>query len=455
MSTATQLTPDLATPAAAYHRLLEQPSLLEASVEALGAAQATRRLRFGGRPIVTSLRPNLVGRAEYRAAMRAAAAVYGAAQRLEQAVVVDPVLRAELALNPWEERVALASPDLRNPLPTARLDGFLGRDIRFVELNGEQPAGMAFQDEAVLACDGLPVMRAFRARHRVSAPPLRRAHLAAVLRSFRHWGGRHIPSVAIVDWDGVPTVDEFTLFAEYFRSQGVPTTVCDPRQLALRRGRLYADGVPVDLVYRRALICELEARPDDSRALVDACISGATCVVSSFRAKLLHKKLSFAMLSDERFAGLYSPAQRVAIARHVPWTRRLADGATTKGGAPIGDLLAYVADHRRSLVVKPNDDYGGHGVILGWTVGQAEWEAAIAEAAETPHVVQERVAVPQDLYPIVADGAAHFVTRTAGFDPFVFHGRASGAICRLSGGGLQNVTAGAASFVPTYVVEEP
>lgn len=453
MSTMTEVMPDVAAPVTAYHALLRQPSLLEASVEALEQARASRRLRFGDRPIIESLRPNFVRRREYRAAMRAASVIYGASRRLEKAIVADSRLRGELALDPWEERMALASPDLHHPSPTVRLDGFLVRGyIRFVEFNGEQPAGMAFQDEAVRAYDGLPVMQAFRERHAVRTPPLREAQLRTVLRAFRHWGGRGAPSVAIVDWAGVPTTDEFELFRSFFQSRGVPTTVCDPRQLTLHRGRLYADGIPVDLVYRRALMSELQARPDDARALVEACVNGAACFVSSFRAKLLHKKLSFAMLSDERFADLYSAVQRQAIARHVPWTRQLADGATTKGQTRIADLLAFVAANRHSLVLKPNDDYGGHGVVLGWTVGQGEWEAAIAAAVKSPHVVQERIELPQDPFPILAAGQVELASRTAGFDPFVFHGRAFGAMCRLSGSGLQNVTAGQASFVPTYLV---
>jgi hypothetical protein len=40
-------------------------------------------------------------------------------------------------------------------------------------------------------------------------------------------------------------------------------------------------------------------------------------------------------------------------------------------------------------------------------------------------------------------------------DPYLFEGRPSGCLTRLSSSALLNVTAGAGSVVPTYVVEGP
>ncbi len=32
------------------------------------------------------------------------------------------------------------------------------------------------------------------------------------------------------------------------------------------------------------------------------------------------------------------------------------------------------ASNREQLVLKPNDEYGGKGIVLGWEVDDAEWE---------------------------------------------------------------------------------
>ena len=219
------------------------------------------------------------------------------------------------------------------------------------------------------------------------------------------------------------------------------THICDPRALELRRGRLYAQGNAVNLVYRRVLTSELLARGDDTRVLRDAYVTGAACVVNSFRAKLLHKKMSFALLSDPRYARLYTPAQRAAIRRHIPWTRRVRP-----------EMAEDIARRRKNLVLKPNDEYGGKGVILGWTASQSEWEAAIQTATTHRYVVQESVPIPHEPFPVVLDGL-RYLDLMVDLDPYLFDGRPGGFMTRVSAAALLNVTAGAGSVVPTFVVE--
>src|SRR4029450_12120498 len=91
-------------------------------------------------------------------------------------------------------------------------------------------------------------------------PPL----LAALLESYREWGGRASPPVvAIVDWKEVPTWTEFELLRDAFLFEGAPTPICDPRELSFEGGVLRAGGQPIDLVYRRVLINDLIARADE------------------------------------------------------------------------------------------------------------------------------------------------------------------------------------------------
>ncbi len=441
-------------PLAVYHGLLEDARLAEASVEHLRRAQQRQGLAFGDRPVSIALRPNLLSRERHAASVAAALAVRSALDRLERALLADGALRAQLDLDPEEERLALADPGCRSSSSSARLDSFFAGQVRYVEYNAESPAGMAYEDKIAEVFAALPVMRAFRRRYRLRAQPVRARQLASLLRAFGEWGRAEWPAIAIVDWSGLPTAAEFEMFRAFFESRGVPTVICDPRQLELRRGRLHADGRAVNLVYRRILTSELLAAPEAARPLLDAYTSGAACVVNTFRAKLLHKKMSLALLSDERNAHLYTQAQRRAIERHVPWTRRVADGATTRHSKPVPDLLLHCAERRQELVLKPNDEYGGRGVVLGWTVDQEEWERSLREAAAQPFVVQEAVEVPREPFPMVLDGI-ELLDLAIDMDPYLFDGRPRGCLTRLSSSALLNVTAGAGSIVPTFVVEGP
>jgi len=301
---------------------------------------------------------------------------------------------------------------------------------------------MAYSDNLAAVFAGLPVMKAFRKSFPGRFPPTRRPQLQSMLRAFRQWGKGAKPVIAIVDWEGLPTAPEFEMFKAYFEDAGVTTLICDPRALELRRGELYVGSTAVNLVYRRVLTSELLARADETRALRDAYVAGGVCVVNSFRAKLLHKKMSLALLSDPRYERIYSASQRAAIHRHIPWTRRVRP-----------ELAEEIAHRRETLVLKPNDEYGGKGVVLGWTVEQAEWEATIDVATTQSYVVQEAVEIPRVAFPVVLDGTLHFLDLAVDLDPYVFNGRPGGFMTRVSAAALLNVTAGAGSVVPTFVLE--
>ncbi|TMF96700.1 MAG: hypothetical protein E6I05_00540 [Chloroflexi bacterium] len=430
-------------PVAAFHGLLDDERLAASSAEALVEGQRARRLTFGERPLCVAIRPQLLTRRRYEQAVSAAEGVAAALASLERAVLEDADLRAELGLETEEERLAMADPGFKFSSPSVRLDSFFADEVRFVEYNAESPAGMAYSDNLTAVFARLPVMKAFRKLFRGRFIPTRRRQLRAMLHAFKQWGGSATPVIGIIDWEGLPTAPEFEMFKAFFEEAGIKTVICDPRALEFRRGKLYAQGAAVNLVYRRVLTSELLARGDGTRALREAYMAGAVCVVNSFRAKLLHKKMSLALLSDDRYQRLYTPAQRIAIQRHIPWTRRVRP-----------ELAEEIARRRETLVLKPNDEYGGKGVVLGWTVDQAEWESAIDVATTQSYVVQEAVEIPRVPFPVALDGI-RYLDLAVDLDPYLFNGRAGGFMTRVSAAALLNVTAGAGSVVPTFVIEGP
>jgi uncharacterized circularly permuted ATP-grasp superfamily protein len=179
----------------------------------------------------------------------------------------------------------------------------------------------------------------------------------------------------------------------------------------------------------------------------------AVCLVNPPASKILHKKASLAVLTDERNAHLFDADTRALVQACVPWTRVVEERRTVTVGGQV-DLVSYVLQHRDRFVLKPNDDYGGAGIVLGWTVDQATWEAAVARALEAPYVVQERVAIASEPYPGWHEGGLQVLDRMIDTAPFVTYGTAvDGMLTRLSTAALLNVTAGGGSQVPAFVVE--
>jgi hypothetical protein len=66
-------------------------------------------------------------------------------------------------------------------------------------------------------------------------------------------------------------------------------------------------------------------------------------------------------------------------------------------------------------------------------------------------VVQERVPIPEEPFPIFEGGALDFVSLKVNVNPFYVAGQTVGAVTRASRSSVINVSAGGGS-VPTFVV---
>ncbi len=440
-----------------YHGLLT-PDVARETQAQLDDQLRRRGLFFGARPLTTVLRPRFLTPAHYRHLQAALRPVLAAFDKAYRAALADAGIRAQFGLTEREEELIQADPGFAAPSPTGRLDTFYlpeTGELKLVEYNAETPAAPAYNDALSEVFLALPVMRRFLRRYQVRPLPARHFVLHELLDAYERWGrDSGPPRIAVLDWREVPTYSEHLLFVDYFRAQGVEALTADPRAVEYRDGKLYADDLPVNLIYKRVLINELVDRGGLDHPVVRAVREGAVCMVNPFRCKLLHKKASLAVLSDERNAALFSGEERVAIAAHIPWTRRVAERHTEYEGREV-DLVPFILERRERLVLKSNDEYGGKGIVLGWQTAPEDWERAVRIALAEPFVAQERVAVPSEPYPSLIDGALTIFDRIQDTAPFVHDGAyVDGCLTRLSTEALVNVTAGGGSTVPTLLVEE-
>jgi hypothetical protein len=441
-----------------YHKLLEDAEVAESSRRMLDEGLERSKLIFGGRRLSPYLRPHFVTEQDFARVTRICETVWSAIQKVKDAAVADPSVLDELGLTEIERGLVAIDPGYRAVSPTARLDSFLTDEaFSFVELNGESPAGIAYADAAYEIFSGLPVMRRFAERYNLRTFNGRALMLETLLEAYREFAGASAkgkPSIAIVDLKGLPTQKEFELFREYFESQGHPAAICSPDELEFTGGRLRCGDFEIDIVYKRLLVNEYLPIMSEHPALLDACRAGAVCLVNNFRSKMIHKKALFAVLTDERHAGLFTAEEREAVGRHVPWTRMVREGRTDKAGAEI-DLLDYVRRNSGRLVLKPNDDYGGHGIYIGWNCDAAAWDDAMQAAlANGDYLVQERVKTARETFPaLMDDGSVVFAEQLVDLDPLLFNGRVGSAFTRLSSTELANVSSGG-GMVPTFIIGE-
>ena len=426
-----------------YHKTLELDEGLTAEFFArLKTMMRERRLLYGSREIGVALRPHLLTRRQYATLRYSSEVLAQAFEKVASTLLSEPARMQTVGLTEREARLALVEPKQSGSTKTSRLDGFIhGHEVRFVEYNAENPSSLTDQTglNEILLEVGAMRDAAMRYELRQFAPAKHLLHM--LLNTFREWGGTSIPNIAILDWHGLPTAHEFVALQEFFASHDVPAVICAPEQLTYENGKLRCDAFPIDLVYKRVIINELLADCEDSHPLIRAYIAGDVCLVNSFRCKIIHKKAAFELLSDETNASWFTAREREVIRRTVPWTRRLTERKTGHRGREV-DLIEHVRQHRSQFVVKPNDDYGGRGISFGDRATASEWEAVLSQALAGDYVVQEKVELRTEVFPVFDESGWAFQPMYVDRNPFLFDGRAEGALVRLSDSPVVNVTSG-------------
>ncbi len=441
-----------------YHQLLEDFDLAESSRLALDEGLEDAKLIFGGRRLSPYLRPHFVTEADWNRVVEICETVWSALQKVKDAAIADEAILDELGITEIEKDLVAIDPKYKQVSPSARLDSFLTENsYSFVELNGESPAGIAFADSATEIFKSLPVMQKFAERYSVQGFEGSSKLLDVLLKCYTEFIGQKIeekPTIAIVDLKDLPTVKEFELFRDFFQANGYTAFICSPDELVFDGKHLLYKEVVINIVYKRLLVNEYLPIMASQPALLNAYRAGAVCLVNNFRSKIIHKKAVFAVLTNEKYAHLFDEAELAAIAAHVPWTRKFRDEETENAGEKI-NLVEWTRANKGKLVLKPNDDYGGHGIYIGWASTDEEWEKAIHAALENgDYLVQERVQTSKELFPMVdAAGNWELLEQLVDLDPLLYNGLVGSAFTRLSSSELANVSSGG-GMVPTFIIKE-
>jgi uncharacterized circularly permuted ATP-grasp superfamily protein len=396
---------------------------------------------FNGATIPFVLMPHFISPGQLRRVKHSVEHLCRVLDRFCDAYPHDAQLRDELGVSPEEDSLIRIEPGYPRPMRICRLDAFLhGYDVKFLEFNADSPAGIGYTDilhEGLTTSIDLPKVRQeFDTAYTPMLPELMGTLTHAYTLS-KHPDFPETPRIALIDVDDAPAVPEFRIICEAARRHGLDATHATLNDLSYDGSTLHVHNEPVHVVYRRALLEDL-----DQADLVAAARDGRVTIVNPFRARVANNKKLLALFQDPRFAHLIEGDEKEVVEKTVPWTRILRPGRVTYGTWTI-DLLPFIADNREKLVLKPASSYGGRHVWLGMETDQARWEEIIATHADSADfIVQEYVPVPEEMFPTIEDGHVQMRLKRFNINPFGIGGRHAGSITRISDRAVINVSAG-------------
>ncbi|MEK7275871.1 MAG: hypothetical protein AAB427_00845, partial [Chloroflexota bacterium] len=209
--------------------------------------------------------------------------------------------------------------------------------------------------------------------------------------------------------DGIAELDPLI---EYFGQIQPETKIvhADPSELYVRSGEVWYEDTKVDLGYRDYEVRDLIQMEKEEGLDIKPMkiLFRENRIVSSLVGDFDHKS-TWEVLTDPRFTEKYFTAEdRHYFKRHVLWTRMLRERRTTDPEGETMDLLDFTRKNQDILVIKPNRSYGGDRVLLGPSVSEGEWGAAIEESlsGQEAWVVQRLARISVNEFPVVApDGS--------------------------------------------------
>lgn len=438
----------------AFHgHIAKNLSAADAQLDEFVGQQRERKLLFGDRPLTYSLRPAFLTEKTHNEIQDVVYLIRQAIIKIASAHFNTKDAIDELGLTPEEIELCAIPTNIIRLSATARMDAFITSDsFKFVELNAESPAGVGYIHKLSKLYYEMPIFQDFIKEYPVRfVSPLE--HLVAgLLRTYHEEfeGKEDKPSFCIVDFLDIPTIHEFHIVRDYLENLGFPCEIADPRNLEIRDGWIYANGRKIDILYRRLLMNEFMSIRGDCEAYEEGYRTQKTCYLNSFRTKLVHKKSVFSFLTDPKYTNILNTLELQTIRQHIPWTRRVRDINTTYRGKTI-NLLDYTLKHRTQFVLKPNDEYGGKGVLLGFATSESDWAEGLKYGLANGYVVQEVVEISREPFMLKGANGWETVPTVVDLDPYLNGSLMGGCLVRTSTSNLANVTAGGGSM-PAFIL---
>ncbi len=410
------------------------------------------------KPFPTFLKPYFVDNAHRKNIAAATKTIVKCVEKVGKAYIEDGnKFEGLIHLDGRLLELSMVNPMYPSYQVMVRLDVFMNPysgAIKFLEFNCGDPSGMGWNDAMLKIFLALPAVKELSKKYKLHADPLLKTHLNALLKKYEEYCAakktkpKDKPFFAITMWKGSTVLSDDELIVDYIKSRGYDSVLADPNEFNYdgKQLTLKGSGQVVDVIYRDAITDFIKDQfwPNCKDTVIQAYRDGNVCFVNPVRAATGDFKTLPAIVTDPRFAKLFTAAERKATAEYVPWTRMFREEKTDFHGKEV-DLISYVRGNKDSFVLKPNVGYGGFGIYLGRDKTQAEWEEGVQKAITPPaeYAVQEFVEIPTDPFPIMEDGVLKgFEKKNVNINFWCHGGTFAGAFNRGSSSNIINVHQG-------------
>lgn len=336
-------------------------------------------------------------------------------------------------------------------LPIARIDIFFNEDdysFKFCEFNADGTSAMNEDRELNIALSKTRAFKKFEKKFNVKTYDLFNSWVREFAKIYSTCKEKtDNPHIAIVDFiHGAPET-EFEQFREAFINHGYSCEICNITDLTYENGILYSpDGNKIDVIYRRAVTCDIMEHYDEVLPFINAVKDNAVCLIGDFKTQVIHNKIVFKILHCDMTKDFLTDDEASFIEEHIPYTVSL-----TNETCKINDVL----NTKDGWVIKPEDSYASKGVYAGVEFdSDEEWREKVLKNLNNHYLLQE-YCTPYEITNIdlTHDKKAKYKKYSNITGLFVYNGKFSGIYTRIAKNSIISTQYSEMSL-PTIVVSE-
>lgn len=342
----------------------------------------SRGFLYKGEPIPFSYEPLLISERDEVAFKRIVKETMSIVKKVTDEYVKNEEYRKLFNYSDFENELILHDPKYDMPVPMARFDVFYNgyEDFGFCEINTDGSSAM-FEDYAIKSL--LMESKIFSDLDwNFRGYNLFDSWIKQSTGLYKKFKGNLPKTVLIADFNDTGTPDEFVMFKEHFENNGFKCVIEDIKNLEYNKdeNKLYAKGTPIDMVYRRVVMSDLEDRKDESKAFIDAYLNDAAFYIGSFRSQVVHNKVFFSVVHMDETKKILSDEENDFVKKHIPFTARFVGDDET--------FLKIVKD-KDKYIFKPTNLNASRGVYTGKSLSEEEFIRVSRENFNKDYIYQE------------------------------------------------------------------
>lgn len=386
--------------------------------------------RYHGRIVYTMYIPKLFTKEAAEYFDKITGTMYGIMVKVIKEYEQNPEYRKLFGFDKRLEELILRPDRYDCKLPIARIDIFFNEEdfsFKFCEFNTDGASAMNEDRELNNAVARTKAFKDFQRKYNTKTYELFDSWVEAFTDIYKTYPkAKEKAHVAIVDFMSSASDNEFEVFKEHFIKKGYTCEICEITKLGYTDGKLLSpSGKQIDVIYRRAVTCDIMKNYDRVKPFINAVKNDDVCLIGDFKTQIVHNKRVFKILHDDMTAAFLTDEENDFIAEHIPYTAFLTPDEVKRN-----DVLR----NKDKWVIKPEDSYASKGVYAGVEFdSEKEWIEHVTENIGKDYLLQEYVKPYETLnIDITHDENAQYRNYSSITGLFVYGGKFSGIYSRIA-----------------------